>query len=338
MKLFYLICILSIILSVNSLPIQSYESSSSSLSSSSSSTTIANDINEEVHPDCNNEEPIYNVKLDDLVNQITTHWKFDHLDSIQSMSNGHTTTQIKKHIQINVRSKYNENNEQQQQHIMTPTSLEENMDMNVLIAQISDAIQSHTLGKISAIWDRLGDRLGKQTLNTYIRTLILDTCGSSSELEVVKSELLESEELDSDEVKEELMALMDHQQRQQERDDDDEETIVINSQCLNHHAQQLSSSLDRYIGNHLLTIFETMDQEELPALLESTVDNLNGVLDYFNNVFLGDSSLELYLQATPWKGSIKKTWLNTILPKLNKNNVHNPTVHFFTRYTCLAKV
>ncbi|KAI9307578.1 hypothetical protein BJ944DRAFT_157782, partial [Cunninghamella echinulata] len=237
---------------------------------------------------------IYNVKLDDLVNQITTHWKFDHLDSIQSISNGHTTTQIKKHIQINVRSKYNENNEQQ---IMTPTFLEENMDINVLIAQISDAIQSHTLGKMSAIWDRLGDRLGKQTLNTYIRTLILDTC-----------------------------------------DDDDDETIVINSQCLNHHAQQLSSSLDRYIGNHLITIFETMDQEELPALLESTVDNLNGVLDYFNTVFLGDSSLELYLQATPWKGSIKRTWLNTILPKLNKNNVHNPTVHFFTRYTCLAKV
>ncbi|CAO3637318.1 unnamed protein product [Cunninghamella blakesleeana] len=363
MKLFYLFCILSTILFVYSLPIQLNEPSSSS------SIIKNNDINEEVQPDCNNGDINYNVKVDDLVEQITTHWKFDHLDTIQSMSNALTSSQIKKHIQIYYRPKMYQQNEQHQ-IIMNPSSLldDDNMDTKVLIAQIFDAIQSHTQGKMAALWDRLGDKLGKQTLETYLRKIISDTCGPSSTYSLFSSPSLSSEEEEVEireeqeeekELENEVLDFIEKEDEEEDEEDEEEEiedlllalkknqqdeppkkeeASVIHSQCLYDNADQLSSLLDRYIGNHLMNIFSIMDEEELPDLLDSTIENLNGVLDYFNKVFLGDSQHELFYQSTEWKGSVRNTWLNTILPKLNKNSLHHSTAHFFTRYTCLAKV
>ncbi|KAI8341928.1 hypothetical protein BC941DRAFT_414897, partial [Chlamydoabsidia padenii] len=169
------------------------------------------------------------------------------------------------------------------------------MDLDILMAQIFGAVQSHTQGKLPLEWDKLGDQLGKPALEAYLRKIVLDQCPSTTE---------------------------NHG--------------IISAQCLVEHSDQLSGQLDRYLGTHLLHIFETMDRHVLPDLLATTSENLKGVLDYFNSVFFHQDDHALLLQVRPWQGSIKDTYINTIMPSLNKNN--DLSSHFFTRYTCLAKV
>ncbi|ORZ21496.1 hypothetical protein BCR42DRAFT_407654 [Absidia repens] len=272
--------------------------------------------NSEIRPDCNDatEPTDYAVSLDQLVQHITTHWKFDHLDSIQTQSYKHIATQVQQHVRITVTtttttattsSSSSSSSSSNQQTILNPSSLDA-MDVDILMAQIFGAVQSHTQGKLPLEWDRLGDQLGKPALETYLRKIVMDQCGASLSL--------------TDDV--------DNQHHGS--------GSIISAQCLLENSDQLSSQLDRYIGTHLTQIFETMDRHVLPDLLDATSDNLQGVLDYFNSVFLNKDDQELLLQVQPWQGSIKDTYVESILPSLNKDS--DQPFHFFTRYTCLARV
>ncbi|KAI8088945.1 uncharacterized protein BX664DRAFT_263698 [Halteromyces radiatus] len=224
----------------------------------------------------------YDVHLDQLIQHITTHWKFDHLDSIQSQSYKHIASQVQQHVRITI-------NQRNQQININPS-----MDVDILMAQIFGAIQSDTQGKLPLEWDRFGDQLGKPALETYLRTIVLQQCGSTMNNE------------------------------------------NVSAQCLMENSEQLSAQLDRYIGTHLEHIFEAMDQQVLPNLLTTTTENLKGVLAYFNSVFLNKDDQELLLQVMPWQGSIKNTYVDSILPSLNDDN--DRSSHFFTRYACLARV
>jgi hypothetical protein len=170
------------------------------------------------------------------------------------------------------------------------------MDVDILMAQIFGAVQSHTQGKLPLEWDQLGDQLGKPALESFLRKIIMEQCAGPSS---------------------------------------GDGTTIISAQCLADNSDQLSAQLDRYIGTHLSHIFETMDRHVLPNLLETTSENLRGVLDYFNSVFLNEGDQELLLQVLPWQGSVKDTFLDTILPSIHDND---QPFHFFTRYTCLARV
>ncbi|CAO3588223.1 unnamed protein product [Absidia cylindrospora] len=265
--------------------------------------------NSEIRPDCNDatDPADYAVSLDQLVQHITTHWKFDHLDSIQTQSYKHIATQVQQHVRITVTTTGSSSSlSSNQQTILNPSSLDA-MDVDILMAQIFGAVQSHTQGKLPLEWDRLGDQLGKPALEAYLRKIVMDQCGHLTD--------------DND-------------------DDDDNQQhgsgSIISAQCLLENSSQLSSQLDRYIGTHLTQIFETMDRHVLPDLLDATSDNLQGVLDYFNSVFLNKDDQELLLQVQPWQGSIKDTYMESILPSLNKDS--DQPFHFFTRYTCLARV
>ncbi|KAI8334637.1 hypothetical protein BC941DRAFT_356411 [Chlamydoabsidia padenii] len=251
----------------------------------------------------------YNVHLDQLVQHITTHWKFDHLDSIQTQSYKHIAAQVQKHVRITVTTT------NQHQAVINP-SLVDTMDLDILMAQIFGAVQSHTEGKLPLEWDRLGDQLGKPALESFLRKIIMDQCAGPSSPDLLGD--------DGDTI----------------TGDSSGGATIIQAQCLAEHSDQLSTQLDRYIGVHLTNIFETMDRQVLPNLLETTSENLRGVLDYFNSVFLNKDDQALLLQVLPWQGSIKTTFMDTILPSLDsdRNNGNDQAFHFFTRYTCLARV
>lgn len=268
----------------------------------------------EIRPDCNDSTDAidYNVSLDQLVQHITTHWKFDHLDSIQTQSYKHIATQVQQHVRITVTTTATSN----QQTILNPSSLDA-MDVDILMAQIFGAVQSHTQGKLPLEWDRLGDPLGKPALEAYLRKIVLDQCGGASSV---------SDDGDDD----------NDENNNNNNNNHHGHGAIIRAQCLLENSDQLSSQLDRYIGTHLTQIFETMDRHVLPDLLDATSDNLQGVLDYFNAVFLSKDDQELLLQVQPWQGSIKDTYMESILPSLDKDS--DQPFHFFTRYTCLARV
>jgi hypothetical protein len=257
--------------------------------------TNSNNNNSEVRPDCNDStDPAeYNVHLDQLIQHITTHWKFDHLDSIQTQSYKQIASQVQQHVEIKVTTMSSSSSSQQV--VINPA---DTMDVDILMAQIFGAIQSHTQGKLPLEWDKLGDQLGKPALEAYLRKIVLDQCGSVS--------------------------------------NDTSGAHIISAQCLVDYSDQLSSQLDRYLGTHLIHIFDTMDRHVLPDLLATTSENLQGILNYFNSVFFNKDDQALLLQVHPWQGSIKDTYINHILPSLNKNN--DLSSHFFTRYTCLARV
>ncbi|ORZ13044.1 hypothetical protein BCR42DRAFT_303653, partial [Absidia repens] len=247
----------------------------------------------------------YDVHVDQLIQHITTHWKFDHLDSIQAQSYKHIATQVQQHVRITVKSA-SDTTWGQQQVILNPSSVDM-MDVDILMAQIFGAIQSHTQGKLPLEWDRLGDQLGKPALESYLRKIVLSHCGPP----------ISTAGDDNSNTK------------------NDDPMMIISAQCLVENSNQLSAQLDRYIGTHLLHIFDIMDRHVLPDLLTATSENLRGVLDYFNSVFLNKDDQELLLEVLPWQGSIKNTYMKSILPSLNKDTGHSS--HFFTRYTCLAR-
>lgn len=281
----------SLIQALPVIPRQSIVQESPLVRTDDNQIVVSTSINE-VRPDCNdsNDQIDYDVHLDELVQHITTHWKFDHLDSIQTQSYKHIAAQVQQHVRITVATTTPTKLDQQQ------TKVNPSMDVDILMAQIFGAVQSHTQGKLPLEWDQLGDQLGKPALESFLRKIMMEQCGGPSS---------------------------------------DDGATIISAQCLANNSDQLSAQLDRYIGTHLSHIFETMDRHVLPKLLETTSENLRGVLDYFNSVFLNEDDQELLLQVLPWQGSIKDTILDSILPSIHDDD---QPFHFFTRYTCLAKV
>ncbi|CAO3625932.1 unnamed protein product [Mucor fragilis] len=252
------------------------------------------------------------VQVDRLAQIIATHLQFDHLDAVISSTDKEIATEFQHHIQINVQSNNDDANydeselmshhANQQYAIQQQLPTLDMMDLEILKAQIFAAIQAHTEGNLPLTWDKLAEKLSRQTIESYLRSLLLQACGQP-----------------------------------------DQDTI--SSSCLQEHAVELATDLDTYITDGLAHVFEALDQEALPDLLQHTAKDLKGILNYFNSAFLQDGHRKFVLQVVPWNSdptdvhSFKSRLLEmAVHPLINDGTEESHSTAFFIEYAAMARV
>ncbi|KAL0088274.1 hypothetical protein F4703DRAFT_1845267 [Phycomyces blakesleeanus] len=204
------------------------------------------------------------VQIDQFTQLVSTHLHFDHLEPIISTTYREISGQLQHHIEITVHdtSLDTQPYDNIRQHSFQQSQSLEGMDIEILQAQISGAIQAHTEGNLPLAWDKVADKLSRPALEAYLVQLISTRCGINAGFPV------QADQADSG--------------------------------CLMEKAVSLSSSIDDYIANNLSETFLTLDQTVLPDLLEHTARDLKQVLDYFNAVFLRHDERQLSLRVIPW--------------------------------------
>ncbi|KAI8143246.1 hypothetical protein BJV82DRAFT_486195, partial [Fennellomyces sp. T-0311] len=215
------------------------------------------------------------VLVDRFAQLMATHWQFDHLDSIKTSTYDHIALQMREHVQITMNSADNP-----QQHTFMKTGPYDMMDLDILKAQIFGAIQAHIGGRLPVVWDQLGDKLGRQSIETYVRRLVLTHCRNG------------------------------------------DNTDHVDHTCLVDHGDQLLAEIDRYVVRHLANVFDIMNAEFLPHLLQHTAKDLRQVLDYFNTAFLKKDDMQLSLRVVPWKETEQQPHLRDFAALARNNPDH----------------
>ncbi|KAI9261954.1 Alpha/Beta hydrolase protein [Helicostylum pulchrum] len=268
---------------------------------------ISDEYLKSIEDRCPNTE--YGIPVERFAQLLSTHWQFDHLDSIKSGTYKIISELFQEHIKISIEATNNDNdknapfiNNQRQKSFNTvrsSSSWDTMMDLEILHAQIFGAIQAHTEGSLHIAWDRLSDKLGQPAFEMYIRMIALKHCT-----------------LD---IKEE------------------DEGDYLSSTCLKEKASALSLELDEYININLNAVFMALEKDILPNLLANTSKDLSDVLAYFNRLFLLKDNQHLYLQVIPW--STEQSDLKSkLLPLLERSVLNDDHLtDFFESYACLSR-
>ncbi|KAI8639952.1 hypothetical protein BD408DRAFT_420604 [Parasitella parasitica] len=309
MKLMSIFLLLNTILLVKSLPITSTiipTTLTTATSNTISSTSISANPNDESQNTTTSKneqdtntcpETDFQIPVERFAQLVSTHWQFDHLDSIKSGTYKTISEQFQTHISVSIEQKKDRTDQQQisnnRQKTFRIISSWEMMDLEILHAQIFGAIQAHTEGSLHLAWDRLADKLGQPAFEAYIRTIALKHCG--------------------------------HQD------------TLLSSTCLKQSAAQLSLELDGYIQQNLIQVFNALDTDVLPQLLANTSKDLTDVLAYFNRLFSLGENQQLELKVTPWTQQTDslKSKLLPLLDKSTLNDDH--LLNFFSEYACLSR-
>lgn len=244
----------------------------------------------------------YGIPVERFAQLVSTHWQFDHLESIKSGTYKIISEQFQEHIQISIEPTKESpslpliNNQRQKSfNIISGTSWDMMMDLEILHAQIFGAIQAHTEGSLHIAWDRLSDKLGQPAFGQFIRNIALNYCTW------------------------------------------DKEQGLLSSTCLKEKASTLSLELDEYINLNLNAVFTALENDILPNLLSNTSKDLSDVLAYFNRLFLLKDNQHLYLQVAPWSTEQSDLKLK-LLPLLNKSVLNDDHLtDFFENYACLSR-
>lgn len=244
----------------------------------------------------------YGIPVERFAQLVSTHWQFDHLESIKSGTYKIISEQFQEHIQISIEPTKESpslpliNNQRQKSfNIISGTSWDMMMDLEILHAQIFGAIQAHTEGSLHIAWDRLSDKLGQPAFGQFIRNIALNYCTL------------------------------------------DKEQGLLSSTCLKEKASTLSLELDEYINLNLNAVFTALENDILPNLLSNTSKDLSDVLAYFNRLFLLKDNQHLYLQVAPWSTEQSDLKLK-LLPLLNKSVLNDDHLtDFFENYACLSR-
>ncbi|KAI8098405.1 uncharacterized protein B0P05DRAFT_633455 [Gilbertella persicaria] len=136
------------------------------------------------------QEEVFLVQIDRLAQVIATHLQFDHLDAVISSTDKEIATEFQHHIQINVEPNneaYKESmlHNQQQEEEELPTL--DMMDLEILKSQIFAAIQAHTEGSLPLTWDKLAEKLTRQSIESYLRKSVAQTCANDQQDTVLSS-------------------------------------------------------------------------------------------------------------------------------------------------------
>jgi hypothetical protein len=185
MKYLTLTALFTLISCIIALPITTSKETSTSITSSSI-TASQNDILLEEEEVIEEITEVFPVQVDRLAQLIATHLQFDHLDAVISRTDKEIATEFQHHIQINVEASnefddmsHNTNQYTIQQQLPTLDM----MDLEILKSQIFAAIQAHTEGNLPLTWDKLADKLSRQSIESYLRTSLINTCGGQHEEE-----------------------------------------------------------------------------------------------------------------------------------------------------------
>ncbi|KAF1798788.1 hypothetical protein V8B55DRAFT_1522475 [Mucor lusitanicus] len=252
------------------------------------------------------------VQVDRLAQIIATHLQFDHLDAVISSTDKEIATEFQHHIQINVQS----NND------------DANYDESELM--------SHNANQQYAIQQQLPtlDMMDLEILKSQIFAAI--QAHTEGNLPLTWDKL--ADKLSRQAIESYLRSSLLQACGQPDQD-------TISSSCLQEHAVQLATDLDTYITDGLAHVFEALDQEALPDLLQHTAEDLKGILNYFNSAFLQDGHRKFVLQVVPWNSdptdvhSFKSRLLEmAVHPLISDGAEESHSTAFFIEYAAMARV
>lgn len=252
------------------------------------------------------------VQVDRLAQIIATHLQFDHLDAVISSTDKEIATEFQHHIQINVQS----NND------------DANYDESELM--------SHNANHQYAIQQQLPtlDMMDLEILKSQIFAAI--QAHTEGNLPLTWDKL--AEKLSRQAIESYLRSSLLQACGQPDQD-------TISSSCLQEHAVELATDLDKYITDGLAHVFEALDQEALPDLLQHTAEDLKGILNYFNSAFLQDGHRKFVLEVVPWNSdptdvhSFKSRLLEmAVHPLINDGTEESHSTAFFIEYAAMARV
>ncbi|KAI9487255.1 MAG: hypothetical protein EXX96DRAFT_71330 [Benjaminiella poitrasii] len=259
------------------------------------------------------EEDVFPVQVDGLAQIIATHLQFDHLDAVISNTDKEIATEFQHHIQINVQPNFDD-------YLMT-----------------NDEEPGF-----------LANGANQYTIQQQLPTLDM------MDLEILKSQIFAAIQahtegnlpLTWDKFADKLsrQAIEKYLQKSLIETCGKPSEDVILSSCLQENAVQLAIDLDKYITHSLAYVFEVLDRETLPSLLQHTADDLEGILRYFNSVFLQDGNRKFVLQVVPWNSdqddvhSFKSRLLDLAVHPISDGTEEIHSTAFFVEYADMARV
>lgn len=252
-------------------------------------------------------DEIFPVQVDRLAQLIATHLQFDHLDAVISRTDKEIATEFQHHIQINVEA--NEFDDELVSHNTNQYTIQQQLP--TLDMMDLEILKSQIFAAIQAHTE------GNLPLTW-------DKLADKLSRQAIESYLRTS-----------LLETCGGQH--------EEEDIVLSS-CLNQNAIQLATNLDLYLTSSLEYVFEALDQQALPDLLQHTAQDLKGILKYFNSAFLQNGNRKFILEVVPWNSD--PTDIHNFKSRLLEMAVHpslidNEDVHstaFFVEYAAMARL
>lgn len=258
------------------------------------------------------EQETFPVQVDRLAQIIATHLQFDHLDAVISNTDKEIATEFQHHIQINVQTNNDNNNDQESE------------------------LESHNTNQQYPIQRQLPtlDMMDLEILTSQIFAAI--QAHTEGNLPLTWDKL--ADKLSRQAIESYLRQLLVGVCAPQED--------VILSSCLQENAVHFATQLDAYITDSLAHVFEALDQEALPDLLQHTAEDLKGILKYFNSAFLQTGNRKFVLEVVPWNSdpsdvhSFKSRLLNmAVHPSLvNDGTEDSHSTAFFIEYAAMARV
>ena len=288
------------IITSTSLPIESLESISLSQTEEEDLIELIQqeELQEEQEGACPTHRD-YGIPVERFAQLVSTHWQFDHLDAIKSGTYKLISEQFQQHIQI---------------HIEPIAAFEENTHGQP---------KQKTFHMLNTKWDMMMDL---EILQAQIFGAI--QAHTEGSLHIAWDQL-------SDKISQPTFELFIRSVAA-EYCTLDEQVGVLSSTCLKEKAALISLTLDEYINSNLNRVFEALESNILPNLLANTSQDLKGVLNYFNRLFLSKDNQHLSLQISPW--STETIDLQSKLHHLLENSsVDEHLQDFFQNYACLSR-
>lgn len=111
---------------------------------------------------------------------------------------------------------------------------------------------------------------------------------------------------------------------------------IINNMCIENNAQQIVSTVDHYIQQHLLNIITLIVKQDLPPLFKTTQSHVNSILAHFSHYLNKKTSINTAIVMYHSFENINELTLylqSTI-------NLYHPSLEDFTleKYTLLARI
>ncbi|CAO3650785.1 unnamed protein product [Cunninghamella blakesleeana] len=249
------------------------------------------------------------IQLELFSQLVSTHWQFEHLDSIMSSSHKDVANQIQSHIQIDTQPKNSALPIQmvfsQNQHHSSPVMIED-MEYDILKSQMMNAIQARTQELLPEVWDQLGDALGRPSMEQFIQQLVKKTCLKTT-IQTDHSKKSVSKNTEESRIQDPTTMIVKKNKKKNDRNDKKSNNNNKNTnhqevsyKCIQENAKLLSNQLDDYVQHHLKKIWYDMEQDILPDLLAKTTKELDQVVSYFNEAF---HTHHLVLKVSPWSTS-----------------------------------
>ncbi|KAI9250585.1 hypothetical protein BDA99DRAFT_522896 [Phascolomyces articulosus] len=199
---------------------------------------------------------------------LSTHLLFDHLENAFYMLSKKISLQFRDSIHVNVNFAPHSHGLRQQTDFSLSSSP---IDVQILKGQLKGAVGSFIEDKFPAVWSRHAVALDRASLQSYIELVVHKLC-----------------------------AYEEHHSS----NDNDETTATVSNVCLETHARQFLSSIDRYLGNHVKRTMADIVSFELPVLFDTTRAQVQDIVKHFNQHVLSEEEdhLELVLEAdhTEW--------------------------------------